>query len=140
MSSGGGRVPTAGLLRGATAMKRVLIVDDDAPMRGLLADLLEGDYQVATAGDGAEALQKLARDGAELLVTDIVMPKMNGIDLMIAARKQYPALKIIAISGGGIIGRIDNLPLAGLAGAARVMRKPFALAEMRTAVRELLAA
>jgi CheY-like chemotaxis protein len=67
------------------------------------------------------------------------MPKMNGIDLVMALRRQYPALKIIAISGGGgITGRFDYLPVANLVGAARVIRKPFALAEMRTAVRELL--
>lgn len=122
-------------------MKRVLIVDDEAQMRGLLEDLLEGDYQVLTASNGAEALQLLQQDGAELIITDLVMPKMNGIDLVMAVRKQYPALKIIAISGGGgITGRFDYLPVANLVGAARVIRKPFDLAEMRTAVREVLAA
>jgi DNA-binding NtrC family response regulator len=122
-------------------MKRVLIVDDETQMRGLLEDLLEGDYQVLTASNGAEALQLLERDGAELIITDLVMPKMNGIDLVMAVRKQYPALKIIAISGGGgITGRFDYLPVANLVGAARVIRKPFELAEMRTAVREVLAA
>lgn len=122
-------------------MKRVLIVDDEAQMRGLLEDLLEGDYQVLTASNGDEALQLLERDGAELIITDLVMPKMNGIDLVMAVRKQYPALKIIAISGGGgITGRFDYLPVANLVGAARVIRKPFELAEMRTAVREVLAA
>lgn len=119
-------------------MKCVLIVDDEAPMRGLLADLLEGDYRVLTAGDGAEALQKLEQHGAELIITDLVMPKMNGIDLMLAVRERYPALKIIAISGGGVIDHSSQPSAAKLAGAARVMRKPFALAEMRTAVRELL--
>lgn len=122
-------------------MKRVLIVDDEAQMRGLLEDLLEGDYQVLTASNGAEALQLLERDGAELIITDLVMPQMNGIDLVMAVRQQYPALKIIAISGGGgISGRFDYLPVANLVGAARVIRKPFELAEMRTAVREVLAA
>lgn len=122
-------------------MKRVLIVDDEAQMRGLLEDLLEGDYQVLTASNGAEALQLLEQDGAELIITDLVMPKMNGIDLVMAVRQQYPALKIIAISGGGgISGRFDYLPVANLVGAARVIRKPFELAEMRTAVREVLAA
>lgn len=120
-------------------MKRVLIVDDEAQMRGLLADLLADDYHVITASNGLEALQLLEQGGAELIITDLVMPKMNGIDLVMALRRQYPALKIIAISGGGgITGRFDYLPVANLVGAARVIRKPFALAEMRTAVRELL--
>ncbi|RLJ62861.1 response regulator [Sulfurisoma sediminicola] len=121
-------------------MKRVLIVDDEAQMRGLLEDVLGEDYEVMIACDGAEALQKLAQDGAELIITDVVMPKMNGLDLMVAVRKQYPALKVIAISGGGNIGRLDYLPIASLLGAARVIHKPFAVAEMHTAVRELLAA
>jgi len=121
-------------------MKRILIVDDEAQMRGLLEDLLEEDYEVLTACDGAQALQMLEQDGAELIITDMVMPKMNGLDLMVAIRKRYPALKVIAISGGGIIGRLDYLPIATLLGAARVIHKPFAVADMRTAVRELLAA
>jgi DNA-binding NtrC family response regulator len=122
-------------------MKRVLIVDDEAQMRGLLEDLLADDYQVLTASNGVEAMQRLEQDGAELIITDLVMPKMNGIDLVMAVHRQYPGLKIIAISGGGgITGRFDYLPVANLVGAARVIRKPFALAEMRTAVRELLPA
>jgi DNA-binding NtrC family response regulator len=121
-------------------MKRVLIVDDEAQMRGLLEDLLQDDYQVLTACDGAEALQRLEQDGAELVITDLVMPNMNGLDLMVAVRKHYPALKVIAISGGGLIGRLDYLPIASLIGAARVMRKPFTVADMRSAVREVLAA
>lgn len=121
-------------------MKRVLIVDDEAQMRGLLEDLLEDDYEVTTASNGAEAMQRLQEGGTELVITDLVMPTMNGIDLVMAVRKQYPALKIIAISGGGgISGRFDYLPVANLVGAARVIRKPFALADMRAAVREVLA-
>lgn len=122
-------------------MQRVLIVDDEAQMRGLLEDLLEDDYEISTASNGAEALQRLQQDGAELIITDLVMPTMNGIDLVMAVRKQFPALKIIAISGGGgITGRFDYLPVANLVGASRVIRKPFTLADIRTAVREVLAA
>jgi len=122
-------------------MKRVLIVDDEAQMRSLLEDLLDEDYEVMTASNGSEALQRLQEGGAELVITDLVMPTMNGIDLVMAVRKQYPTLKIIAISGGGgITGRFDYLPVANLLGATRVIRKPFALAEMRSAVREVLAA
>jgi len=122
-------------------MQRVLIVDDEAQMRGLLEDLLEDDYEISTASNGAEALQRLRQDGAELIITDLVMPTMNGIDLVMAVRKQFPTLKIIAISGGGgITGRFDYLPVANLVGASRVIRKPFTLADIRTAVREVLAA
>jgi len=122
-------------------MQRVLIVDDEAQMRGLLEDLLEDDYEISTASNGAEALQRLQQDGAELIITDLVMPTMNGIDLVMAVRKQFPTLKIIAISGGGgITGRFDYLPVANLVGASRVIRKPFTLADIRTAVREVLAA
>ncbi len=122
-------------------MQRVLIVDDEAQIRGLLEDLLEGDYEISTASNGAEALQRLRQDGAELIITDLVMPTMNGIDLVMAVRKQFPTLKIIAISGGGgITGRFDYLPVANLVGASRVIRKPFTLADIRTAVREVLAA
>jgi YesN/AraC family two-component response regulator len=122
-------------------MQRVLIVDDEAQMRSLLEDLLEDDYAISTASNGAEALQRLQQDGAELIITDLVMPTMNGIDLVMAVRKQFPTLKIIAISGGGgITGRFDYLPVANLVGASRVIRKPFTLADIRIAVREVLAA
>lgn len=121
-------------------MKRVLVVDDEAQMRHLLEDLLADDYDVVTAGNGSEALQRLQEGGTDLIITDLVMPTMNGIDLVMAVHRQYPALKIIAISGGGgITGRFDYLPVANLVGASRVIRKPFALADMRTAVREVLA-
>jgi len=120
-------------------MKRILIVDDEAAMRGLLQDMLEDDYAIETAGNGVEAMAVLERGGIDLLITDLVMPRMNGIDLVMAARKQHPQLGIIAISGGGgINGRFDYLPVANLVGAARVLRKPFELAELRLAIEAML--
>lgn len=120
-------------------MKRILIVDDEAAMRGLLQDMLEDDYAIETAGNGVEAMAVLERGGIDLLITDLVMPRMNGIDLVMAARKQHPQLGIIAISGGGgINGRFDYLPVANLVGAARVLRKPFELADLRLAIEAML--
>lgn len=122
-------------------MKRILVVDDEAAMRSLLQDMLEDDYAIETAANGAEAMAVLERGGIDLLITDLVMPRMNGIDLVMAVRKQHPQLGIIAISGGGgINGRFDYLPVAGLVGAARVLRKPFELSDLRQAIRDMLPA
>ncbi len=120
-------------------MKRILVVDDEKTIRHLLDDLLSNDYQVTLAATGMEARQYLDADLFDLLITDLVMPELNGVDLVMGLQKTQPALKIIAMSGGGgINGRFDYLPVAQLVGATKILRKPFALVDVREAVKELI--
>ena len=120
-------------------MKRILVVDDEKTIRHLLGDLLSNDYQVTLAATGMEARQCLDTDSFDLLITDLVMPELNGVDLVMGLQKTQPALKIIAMSGGGgINGRFDYLPVAQLVGASKILRKPFALVDVSEAVKELI--
>ena len=102
---------------------RVLVVDDDAAVRELVAAMLEsGGYPVAVASNGREALAMLASDGFEVIITDLVMPEQEGIETIKLIRRDYPAVKVIAMSGafGG-----DYLRIAGYLGAHGTIAKPL---------------
>lgn len=121
-------------------MKSILVVDDETSMRQVITDALSGEYQITTATNGREAQSLLAVQSFDLVITDLVMPEMNGIDLLMALQQTNPEQKIIAISGGGgIQGRFDYLPVAQLIGACTVLRKPFPMNDLRTTVKEALA-
>jgi YesN/AraC family two-component response regulator len=78
--------------------------------------------------------------GIDLVVTDIVMPNMNGLEMIKEMQKKYPKVKIIAISGGGPRGGPDTyLTIAKELGAARCLFKPFMLNELTALVREVIA-
>lgn len=120
-------------------MKKILIVDDEQPICDVLQDLFDGIYEVALAANGKEAHAKLSGQKFDMVITDLVMPEMNGIDLITSMRKVSPDIKIIAISGGGgISGRFDYLPVAQLIGAEKIFRKPFELAKLKQTVRDML--
>jgi YesN/AraC family two-component response regulator len=120
-------------------MKKILVVDDEAPIRNMLNEYLSEHYAVHLASNGQQACALLATDAFDLVITDLVMPDMNGIDLVMAIQKQQPSPRVIAISGGGgINGRFDYLPVAQLVGAERILRKPFALHTIGSMVEEVL--
>ncbi len=122
-------------------MARILIVDDEQPIRQILLDALEIDkHEICEAGSGQEAMALVQEQVFDLLITDLVMPEKNGIDLIMEIKDKYPQMRIIAISGGGgITGRFDYLPIARLIGAGSILRKPFRLPEIRSMVRQVLA-
>jgi CheY-like chemotaxis protein len=119
-------------------MARVLIVDDESQMRELLCQALESrGHTVDQAADGRQALQRLAEHQPDLVITDLVMPEMEGIETIQAFRRKCPAIPMIAISGGGRLGPDSYLSMAGQIGANRTFEKPFRMEEILTAVREL---
>ncbi len=123
-------------------MAKILIVDDEAHMRLLVSSMLKTDkYELLTAENGDAAVEMLQKENVDLLITDLVMPMKNGIDLIMELKHTHPKLKIIAMSGGGgINGRFDYLPIAKLIGAENILRKPFKREELSGAVMDLLAA
>lgn len=118
---------------------RVLVIDDDEQMRILLRQVMEwAGYEVTEAGDGREGMHKQRNQPADLVITDLIMPEQEGLETITSLKKEFPHLKIIAISGGGRIGPEAYLPAAQELGADRVFSKPFDVRELAGAVKELL--
>ena len=79
---------------------RLLIVDDEAEIRDMLSRHFRYlGFQVDTACDGVEAMKKLARARTEVVISDIVVPRMDGVELLRTARQQYPMIRFIMITG-----------------------------------------
>jgi len=120
-------------------MKTILIIDDDKAVLGLFTQALENNgYSVVQAADGREGLRLFEVAPTDLVITDIMMPEMDGLELIPKLRKKSPDLPIIAISGGMRSATISFLPQAKILGACRVFIKPVSLSELLQAVKELL--
>ncbi|MFH1279260.1 MAG: response regulator [Candidatus Eisenbacteria bacterium] len=121
-------------------MARVLVVEDDPQVRMMLRMTLErAGCVVDEAEDGRVALRKHRQDPADLVITDIVMPEVEGIETIMELRRSSPALPIIAISGGGHESPESYLTIAEKLGANRTFAKPVDREEMLEAVNDLLA-
>jgi len=120
-------------------MPRILVIEDDQMLRRALRIALEKlAYEVGEANDGREALGLFRARPFDLVVTDIIMPEMEGMETIRALRLLSPKLHIIAISGGGR-GSPDNyLHLAKHFGASKVFAKPFEITDLCTTVAEML--
>ena len=94
-------------------MERILIIDDEQQIRSMLRLMLEREgYEVVEAPDGIEGIRVYRRKPADLIITDLIMPNKDGIGMIIELRKEFPDVKIIAMSGGGL-----NKPEGYLKGA-----------------------
>ena len=119
-------------------MARILVIEDQDLVRRMLRDTLElTGHTVIEARNGAEGLDLFRQAGADLVITDIVMPGKGGIDVVRALREHVPPVNIIAISGARG-GAEDYLELAYRMGAVKVLLKPFTPAALIAAVDELL--
>jgi CheY-like chemotaxis protein len=119
-------------------MARILIAEDDSAVREFVSRALRHQgHDVTAVEDGLHALERMAADSYDLLITDIVMPGLDGIALALKAGKDYPAMKILLMSGyASERQRAHNLDAL----AHRIIAKPFTLAEICAAVAETLAA
>ena len=120
-------------------MPRILVVDDDEQIRFMLRIILDrAGYDVQVAPDGKEALAHLAAHPTDLVILDIIMPGKEGIQTIIELRRDFPDLKIIAISGGGYISAQKYLVSAVEFGADLTLAKPISRVDMLQAVRDLI--
>ena len=130
-------------------MKRLLVVDDEPLVREALKRVLEGDtVRVEVATDARTALAQYKASGADLVIVDVIMPGMDGVEFIRALRIHDPAVRVIAISGGGnfeiggyrpeAVSTRAYLAAATKAGADAVLAKPFGIEELDAVVRPLL--
>ena len=120
-------------------MARILVIDDDSAIRSVVRRGLErAGHEVTEAPDGDAGLKSFRTRNTDLVITDIIMPEREGVETIMALRKEFPALKIIAMSGGGG-GSADFLSIAKKLGARRTLAKPFGHRELLDAVEEVLA-
>ena len=120
--------------------QHILVVDDETSIIMVLKSMLvQLGYNVLTASDGAQAFEMVSLGGVDLVITDMVMPNVNGIDLIVNLQEKFPRLKIIAMSGGGLQeGPEGYLKEAQKLGVTRCLTKPFMLKDLSAMVKELM--
>ncbi len=122
-------------------MARILVIDDDSPVRMIIRRMLEAEgHEVVEAVDGESGVKTFRQNPTDLIITDIVMPKKEGLEIIRELRQEFPDVKIIAISGGGKVQGRHYLELAKKLGAAYTFEKPFTWKQLTNTVNELLAA
>lgn len=121
-------------------MAQVLLIEDDPVFRDMLSEMLSrGGHQVRTACNGEEGLNLAQIQEPELIITDVLMPKMDGIDTVMALDKAGIHAPVIAISGGRrSISPAFNLESALLMGVKATLAKPFTWTDLRGAIDKVL--
>jgi DNA-binding NtrC family response regulator len=120
--------------QGDTPMATILVIDDQEPVRSLLRLVLEGaGHDVLKASNGRLGLELYQKRSADLIITDILIPEMNGLELMLELTRNFLNVKVIAISGG--LEGEGALTVAKLLGARQTFQKPLDMEELLSAVR-----
>jgi CheY-like chemotaxis protein len=121
-------------------MPSVLVIDDNDPFRSTTALWLRRHgYQVVEAANGKEGVKALETMVPDIILTDILMPEQDGLETIQMVRKKHPKIRIVAMSGGMLDGRVDFLPIAQKFGANHVMPKPFSGSELLLVLEKLMA-
>lgn len=121
-------------------MNRILIIDDDEAIRSFCRMALQAEgFEALAVPSGSQALKFLRVHTVDLVLVDVVMPDMDGIELIRKVQERLPGMPIIAMSGGGVFGAKECLKFAQEIGANLVLPKPFELAELIRGAQGLLA-
>ena len=117
----------------------ILVIDDNEHVRQLLRDVLDmAGYQVFEAKNGEEGLKELQSKSPALVIVDMIMPDMDGTEVIRKLRQEHERVKIIAISGGLSSRGLDVLDLAQRFGATKTIKKPFEIRSILDTVHEVL--
>jgi DNA-binding NtrC family response regulator len=112
-----------------------LLVDDEEDMRELLADFLSEDYKILTANNGEEAVGKVREEKPDLVLLDVQMPKMDGLEALSQIKKISPNIVVIMVTGYGAKGAVDK---AMSLGAYDYIPKPFNLKKLKERIAQAL--
>jgi len=119
------------------AETKVLVVDDEKNIRSVLAEALDGpELSVRSAVNGEDALQQLAAEGADVVLLDLKMPGMDGLDVLRRVRESWPDTRVLVITAHGTVPLVVE---AMKLGAVEFIEKPFSPEEVREAVRKACA-
>jgi len=119
-------------------MATILIIDDEVPIRALLRTTLErAGYEITEAPNGRIGLELYRHRPTDLVITDILMPEMTGLDLILELTRAFLNVKVIAISGAS--DTENTLDAAKLLGVRHTLHKPFSMAALLKAVQYELA-
>jgi len=120
--------------------KTILIIEDDERIRELLRTFLEAaGYLVVDAENGAVGIKKYRENTIDLVITDLIMPEKEGIETIRELKALNPQVKIIAMSGGGVLDPEEYLSIAKRLGVLQTLAKPFSREEIVTAVNQACA-
>jgi YesN/AraC family two-component response regulator len=120
-------------------MERILIIDDEPQIRSMIRLILEREgYAVMEASDGIEGIRVFRERPADLVITDLIMPNKDGIGMIIEIKREFPKVKIVAMSGGGLNRPEGYLRGAQRLGAACTLSKPINRQEILRAVKDTL--
>lgn len=121
-------------------MATILLVDDDATLADMMErSLVRAGHRVAVARDGEEGVRLYDPAAFDLVVTDLIMPVKEGLELIADLRRKNPSVKIVAMSGGMRDRPGTSLPIAKGFGAERILEKPFSNAQLHEAIDAVLA-
>jgi len=116
--------------------EHILLIDDDVGMRAVLKDILEEEgYEVRTASDGRSALTTIEKEDFDLVLTDLRMPRMGGMEFLDYIEKNRPDLKVVVITA--YTGK-ENVSKAKLLGAFEFLSKSIQIEELKRVVKEVL--
>ena len=120
-------------------MQYILIIDDDQMICTIFKRYLEGQgYRVECAIDGRDGLRQLEGEPPDLVITDIMMPDVDGLEVVLTMREKHPGTPVIAISGGISFLPMDLLPMVEKFKECRVLYKPIELKDLLIVVKQLL--
>ncbi|MBI5382049.1 MAG: response regulator [Opitutae bacterium] len=120
-------------------MSKILLVEDDGQIRALLKRILEKqNHSVQEAPHGREALALLASELPDLVITDMFMPEMDGLEFIEQMLARHPGLPFVAISGEGGLDAEVFLRIARYRGAHGILQKPFGVFELQAALERVL--
>lgn len=121
-------------------MANILVVDDNIAFLEIQTEYLRrAGHEVTPATNGIEAMNRVDSQRFDLVITDLIMPDKEGVQVIMELRKKHPGIRIIAMSGGGRVNAEDYLAIARRLGATKTLSKPFTGEELLGAVSEVMA-